>query len=140
MSVKDWKRNFDLFKQKIPKAVGMIAVSVFKGNFVKQGFDGKKWKDVQRRIPTTKTYRYASDAQRTKAILSGKTGRLMNGIHIASISADKVVISTDKNISYAQYHNEGTKKIPKRQFMGNSKELNQKIQKLIANELKKVFK
>lgn len=36
---------------------------------------------------------------------------------------------------YAIYHNEGTEKLPKRQFMGESQQLNQQIQKKIEKTL-----
>ena len=56
------------------------------------------------------------------------------------------VVSTD--VPYAQAHNEGTNnagrghrtRIPKRQFMGESRELTNKVQRLVVAEINKILK
>lgn len=77
-----------------PRVVGSMAVTHFKGNFRKQGFDGVKW-------PKRSTNR-AKDAGRAIMI---KKGRLMNSIRVASANTNEIVIGT--NVPYAKIHNEG---------------------------------
>jgi phage gpG-like protein len=48
------------------------------------------------------------------------TGTLFNSIQLYSVSPLEMSIATD--VFYAPYHNEGTKTLPKREFMGFSEE------------------
>ena len=43
-------------------------------------------------------------------------------------------------IPYAERHNKGLGGMPKRQFVGNSKVLNDKIQRKIKTEIKTIFR
>lgn len=49
----------------------------------------------------------------------------------------KVIIYT--NISYASYHNEGTGRLPQREFIGKSKKLDKKSKDLIKNVIKLIL-
>lgn len=74
-----------------------------------------------------------------RAILTGhNTGgnKLRNSLKGNKISGG-VKFSTDKE--YAQAHNEGEGNMPKRQFIGPSKQLDQKIIKKVDNTLDKIF-
>lgn len=145
MSYKDWKANMNKMRSRVPNAIALVAVNHFKDNFAKQGFDGKKWEEVKRR------YKRSKGADSTRAILSGRTGRLKGSIHKVYADFRKVVIGSD--VPYAKIHNEGgvirrngrrvgsySIKIPQRQFMWDSKLLNKKIISILDAELKKVFK
>lgn len=57
-----------------------------------------------------------------------KTGRLKNSIHI---EGDCIVSETE----YGEYHNEGTNTLPRREFLGESDELEEKIAKFIEEKL-----
>ena len=133
-------------KADLPDAIGLMAKKHFEGNFTRQGFDDNKWKEVDRRIQGTKTYKYATPSQRTKAILSGNSGRLKKSIHVDKATWQKVVIATDR-LKYAQIQNEGGRAgrgrktvIPKREFMGDSPILRARINKLITNTVSKAHK
>ena len=61
-----------------------------------------------------------------------KTGKLKNSIRIED---DYIVSDTE----YGEYHNEGTGRLPRREFLGESDELEIKIAKFIEDKLVKLF-
>lgn len=156
------KFNMKGMEQKARKAlenavveVGNTAKNFFVENFRKQGFDDKtvqRWKPrkVQDKYKHANT---AADVRRiekqgTRAILV-KTGDLRRSIirNPANRAALMVKISTD--LDYAKIHNEGLMgkafgkhpfKMPKRQFIGDSYNLNEKVKAVLVKRLDKVFK
>jgi phage gpG-like protein len=131
-------------EQGLSLALANIAKNEFLNNFRDQGFNGQKWKEVQRRTAGTKAYRGNKDAgKRTRAILQGKgSGRLRkdvansvsSGIKNSELSYTLVVDN-----EYASYHNDGTSKIPKRQFVGMTENLNKKILNKINEKFSKIW-
>jgi phage gpG-like protein len=121
-----------------------IAKNEFLDNFREQGFNGQKWREVQRRIAGTKAYAGSKDrGKRTRAILQGKgSGRLRkdvansvsNGQKNSELSYTLIV----KN-EYASYHNDGTAKIPQRQFVGMTEKLNKKILNKINEKFSQIW-
>jgi phage gpG-like protein len=111
--------------------VGNTARVFFIDNFRKQGFDDK---NVQKWKP-----RKVADKRAGRAILV-KTGDLRRSIirNPANRAALTIKISTD--LVYAARHNNGLKNMPKRQFMGDSYNLNEKVKAVIVKRLDKVFK
>lgn len=67
-----------------------------------------------------------------------QSGKLRGSIK-ATIRATKIIIGT-KGIPYAEVHNEGLGNMPKREFIGRSKNLEKKIIVRIRRELGTVFK
>lgn len=134
--------KFRAAKAVLPTLVARIAENQFKDNFVKQGFEDLNvdpWREVQRRMPGTKAYKYAKAAARSRAILVGRgSGRLKRDIKAVKVTPGEVKIAT--SVPYAKAHNEGTGRIPKRKFMGKSKSLNNKLRKEITTQLKRAFK
>lgn len=149
--------DFGKFRKQYPRFVGTMAVTFFKENFRRQGFVDsslEKWKP-----------RRSKNAQR-RAILV-KTGRLRRSIRITNANANTVKIGSD--VPYAQIHNEGgtisgtvqvrkhkrktrkgsttvkshsrkvSTKIPKRQFAGNSKGLNKRIERQTVRQLERIL-
>lgn len=123
-------------KEQVMADIGVEAVNHFKENFDKEGFDGNKWQ-------ARKTKRKGST--NSQKILS-KSGDLADSITY-DVNGNTTVISSD--LVYAQIHNEGLQgkawgkhsfKMPKREFIGPSEKLNEKITSKIDNELKKIFK
>ena len=110
------KFNFDVIRQRLKSIdISLDLANTVKneslGNFSNQGFNGKKWQEVQRRTPGTKAYRSAKGSARTRAILQGKgSGRLRRDV-ANSVSSGKrnsnwsytLVV----NNPYANIHNEG---------------------------------
>ena len=141
------KFNLKQAEQKARKAleaaivdVGNTAKVFFVESFRKQGFDDKsvqKWKPRKRTSYTTKSGKVVNDT--TRAILV-KTGDLRRSIirNPANRAALTVKISTD--LIYAKRHNNGLKNMPKRQFMGDSYNLNEKVKAVIVKRLDNVFK
>jgi phage gpG-like protein len=83
------------------------AVNHFKVEaFDRRSFDGKSWEPNKKQ-----------DGRQQLV----KTGRMRESITILSRTSDTRKVGT--NVPYAQYHNEGTKHLPKRQFIGSSREL-----------------
>lgn len=121
-----------------------VAKNDFLNNFREQGFNGQKWREVQRRIAGTRAYAGNKDlGKRTRAILQGKgSGRLRkdvansvsNGIKHSELSYTLIV----KN-EYSNYHNEGTAKIPQRQFVGMTEKLNKKLLNKINEKFSKIW-
>ena len=125
----------------LPDLVGTEATKHFKENFEKEGFvdaSPKPWKEVKRRMnPRTRGVR------KTNKILHD-SGELQESISYEK-EPGKVVIYSDK--PYASAHNKGTTTagrgrsttIPKRQFIGHSEKLDEKIRKEIEDGLGKIF-
>ena len=66
------------------------------------------------------------------------TGALRRDVQVRLITSRKIVIGTSRLV-YAQRHNEGLKGMPKREFLGDSKKLDAKVNKLILRELNKIL-
>jgi phage gpG-like protein len=125
----------------LPVAIGKKAVDLFTENFQKEGFQdngAKPWKEVQRRA------RNARGAAGSRKILTGKTGDLGRSIKY-EVSPGKVTVYSD--VIYADVHNEGLKAgrgagftMPKRQFIGDSADLDKIIDDEIEKTLNSILK
>lgn len=121
-----------------------VARKYFVNTFKAQGFDGKGWKEVNRRTQGTKEYKYPSKpkaSSRTSPILV-RTGALRREVNnsIRKTTWSEIRLGISDATPYAAYVNEGTDKMPARTFMANSKELNKQIKATLQAEIKKVFK
>lgn len=128
----------------LPIIVGKTAGDYYTENFQKESWGREKWQEVQRRQSHTKAYRYSSSAKRSRKILTGSTGNLGRSIQYKAMSG-KVEIFSD--VEYAAVHNFGLRAgrgsgftMQKRQFIGESDELNDIIKEEINNQLSKIFK
>ena len=145
-------KNIDLKARKALEAaivdVGNTAKVFFVESFRKQGWDDKsvqKWKPRKRTTYKTKSGKVVDDT--TRAILV-KEGDLRRSIirNPANRAALSIKIST--NLDYAKIHNDGLMgkafgkhpfKMPKRQFIGDSYNLNEKVKAVIVKRLDKIF-
>lgn len=148
---------------------GVESVNFYKENFTNQGFTDKqleKWEEVERRKPQSRWrgFQYGSNAnngtKKRKAgaatnyspaaekrpILTGPTQELMHSIRWEK-TANGIRVYSDK--VYAKLHNEGgpmkvfgrhSATMPKRQFIGPSKALNEKLKQLLLEQLKTILK
>jgi phage gpG-like protein len=91
-------------KNQLPKLLTNVSKNMFVDSWKRQGWDGEKWKEVQRRTPGTKAYKNATKSARTRAILV-QSGTLRRSIVINSQTFSRMTIST--NVPYAEVHNEG---------------------------------
>ena len=124
----------------LPLKAGNLALRRFKENFQKEGFFGRRWKEVKRRLnPKTK------GAARTRKILTGQTGDLGRSLQL-SVTTGRATITSD--LPYSAAHNEGTStagrgrhtRIPQRQFMGEHPQLTKEIEELVRKEIEKALK
>ncbi len=126
----------------LPMAIGKKAVDLFTENFQKEGFQDngvKPWKQVQRRI------RNVRGAAGSRKILTGKTGDLGRSIQYEVTSPGEVAVFSD--VIYADVHNEGLRagrgagfQMPKRQFIGESADLDRIIEEEIEKTLNSILK
>lgn len=138
-----------------PAIAGNTAVSFFKENFRKEGWGRTKWQEVQRRTVGTNAYKYSRKrhpARTSRKILTGDTGDLGRSIEVKKAANGQAVVWTapnafDSKEPYGRVHNEGLQagrgkgfRMPKRQFMGESEELNKLIQDRITKKLNNLFK
>ena len=117
-------------KEELPIVLANQAQNHFVGSWQRQGWDGKAWKEVNRRIPGTNEYKYPKNyglGRRTSAILvssgrargvSGGTLRRVVGNSIRSKRFDNIRLVVD--IPYAAYLNDGTDNMVARSFMKDS--------------------
>lgn len=140
----------------LPEILGNKAASMFRQNFQNEGFFGKSWKEVKRRIHRTRTIKLKSGKRKTlyippakgadgrRKILTGKTGNLGRSIRYKVGKGQAIVYS---DVVYAKIHNEGGKAgrnhkvtIPKRPFLANSPKLEAELKKLITKHLSGIIK
>lgn len=132
------------YEQYAPTIAARVAVEYFKNSFQTESWERKKWKDVKRR-----TSGFTRGAASMRKILTG-TGDLGRSIEQDASRTGKGQAVVHTNPSkfansqkiYAAVHNEGLRagrgkgfKMPKRQFMGESIELNKRI----INELQRML-
>lgn len=113
------------------------AKNFFLGNFRKQGFDDKS--------VTSWTPRKKEDKRSGRGILI-KSGDLMKSI-ISNPDTSRLMATISTNLDYAKVHNDGLKagrgrgfKMPKRQFIGDSYNLNKTLKDILERKLDSIFK
>lgn len=155
----DIGKQFARFTKKIEKALrrdaprvaGKEAVRLFKLNFMDEGFFGKRWKEVKRRRVVEVSYRTKKGNRRAKyrtrgkgadgrrRILTGRTGNLGRSISSKPEVGQVTVIA---DATYSAVHNEGLRAgrgkgfaMPRRQFMGDHRKLQEALAKKIESEI-----
>lgn len=130
--------NFTAVSRKLARARvqikndgGRLAVNHFKGNFRLQGF-------LDSAVDPWKRRKLADTKRRSGRGILIDTGTLKNNIRVLGAPGNRVIIGT-RGIKYAKRHNEGLAKMPKRQFIGNSKILEGKIHKSINRHINKIW-
>lgn len=139
----------------LPLICGNEAARLFRQNFQKEGFFGKKWKEVQRRQERqvsyktksgirTRTVGRAKGAAGSRSILTGNTGDLGRSIKVKRERGSTTVYS---DLPYSSAHNDGGRsgrgkgfKMPRRQFIGEHAELQRAIKTKVDQYLKNKFK
>ena len=122
----------------LPHKIGDLAVGMFKENFQKEGFFGRAWLEVKRRLQGAK------GAAGISKILTGPTGNLGRSIQSTPHNGS---VTIESDLPYSSAHNEGTTnagrshnvRIPQRRFIGESPELTAAIEKKITEEISKAL-
>ncbi len=133
------RKQLTRFKAEIPKMTETmltLAVNEFTENFRKQGFEDrtlKKWEPRKRQ----------RQRDNGRAILV-KSGALRRSLRKRRLTAFSGIIYSP--LDYAKVHNEGLRsgrgsgfKIPKRQFVGDSYKLRQKVIVTLERNINKIF-
>lgn len=122
--------NIERMKIDLPVVLAKQAEGFFTDSWAKQGWDGQKWKEPQRKIPGTYAYKYAKPAARTRATLV-QTGALRravsNSIRSQTFNSIRLVV----DLPYAAAHNDGEGSMPQRTYMKDSPILRIKQQEKI---------
>lgn len=118
--------------------IGNEAKNHFVSNFKKGGFEDKT---VTPWVPRKK-----QDKRAGRAILV-KSGDLRRSIIRGLISKSQLSVTIKTDLKYAKIHNDGGMTgrnrrgiMPKRQFIGGSYNLNEKVKKVLIAKLDSVFK
>ena len=127
-------RKFGAFKQSAPKVIANNSLNWFLKGFRTGGgqTDASKsgWVDRNPR---------KGESGRQPSRLVGKgTGHLRRDFQVIKAVFGQIVLGT-KRIPYAIRHNEGLNGMPKREFAGESKELNKQNEGLLTKMLNKVM-
>lgn len=121
--------KFRSMKSAILEKMALNAINQFKvANFDAQGFVDTT---LQRWTP-----RKSKRDNAGRKILV-KTGRLRQSITVTGRGPDSIRVGTV--VPYAQYHNEGTKTIPQRKFIGKSAKLDALNKKVLDEFIRKVL-
>lgn len=166
-SIEKTRKMIAYFETQVPTIMGVEAVNHFKESFTKQGFTDKgldKWAEVERREEGVwKGFQYGSTVPRPgkkqrkkgaitnyspaaskRQILTGQTMELQESIKWKPNGRGVTVFS---DVPYAKIQNEGgamrifgkaSGEIPKREFMGRSEVLRNKIKAIIMHDLNKM--
>lgn len=118
-----WSIKLAKLKQvlrRLPRDVGNEALKWFIDNFRKQQSpEGQAWKARK-------------DGDGSRALLV-KSGRLRKSIRLTRITSNSFRIGT--KVEYGRYHNEGTGKIPQRQFLGKSAIMMRRLERMIKAKI-----
>lgn len=129
-------KDFKKIKNAVPKRIGNMALNHFLDSWDNEAFSNRSTADNpwKKRKSMTKADRRT---QRNRKLLV-QTGSLKRSMRVRSANWSKIIVGS-YGVVYASRHNQGLKGMPKRQFIGNSVLLNQKIIRLINNEIKKII-
>jgi len=138
------KENLRRMHTELPDLLANQAQNYFSKSFFKQGWNGKSWKEVQRRIPGTNAYKYPKKkdlGRRKRPILVGKGSTKLrravaNSVRVKTWPVVRLVV----DLPYARRHNEGLDGMSKRQYMGQTQELRDMQIKRIRQYEKGIFK
>ena len=130
-------QNMQQLKKELPQELANDAQKFFNNAFRSQSWEGKSWQTPQRRIPGTLSYKYPKKkklGRRTRATLV-QSGRLRRTVATSLKSVRWESIKFVVDLPYADVHNEGGAKMPKRKFMGDAPSLKiiqrKKIKKMV---------
>lgn len=140
-------KRYDSVALDMMREIAMAHKNYFVQSFRRQGWDGKKWAEVNRRTPGTKEYKYPKNKglrRRTREILVGK-GSLRRQVNssIKLVNRSRIMFMVD--LPYAAIHNDGGTlrngtKMTRRRYMGENKETNKLTKDIIKKYVNKTFK
>ena len=126
-------REFKKLKKELPIVLANMAKRHYVDSFRKGGFTDASFSPWQARKSRDRSDRSRVNAGRNRAILV-KTGHLRNSIRVRIATFQKIEIGA-YGVPYGVYHNNGEGKLPKRQFIGKSRQLDYKIKRRIRQAM-----
>lgn len=121
-------QKIDTTKRELSKQLANMTQNYFVLAWKKQGFNNEDWVQVKRRIAGTPEFKYPATkglSRRTKPILV-QSGELRRRVANSVVVADWDKIKLIVDLPQAAAINEGTGKMPKRQFIGQTTQLTDK--------------
>lgn len=126
-------RGLRKMKRDLPLIIANMAKRHYVDSFRKGGFTDASFSPWQARKSRDRSDRSKVNAGRNRAILV-KTGHLRNSIRVRIATFQKIEIGA-YGVPYGVYHNKGEGNLPKRQFLGESRQLNYRIKKRIRQAM-----
>jgi len=136
----DLESKMARIRREVPMEVALVTQRYFEDSWRKQGWDGKRWKEVLRRIPGTSAYKYPKKrglGRRTRSILD-QTGRTRRAFASTSRRWERIEIINSS--PQAEFLNEGTENMVARTFIGQTEELTRKQIDIITKAIDAIFK
>lgn len=130
------KRDLRTFRRNIPRIVAEESKNHFVAAFRKGGGQTDRSRSGWKARKPARTPR---EARRSagRAILV-RSGNMRDDIKARTVSFRQIKINVI-HIPYAIYHNDGTKDLPQREFIGDSRVLERKTERLIDQELERIL-
>jgi len=126
-------RKFKKARRDIPKVIAVNAVNHFQEGFRKGGY--------QTDDSLSGWQKRKLGARRAGRAILVDRGILWRDIKAKIIKFSQIVIGTSSlTDDYASVHNEGIGKMPKREFIGDSKKLNDSNEKIVEKYMDKVMR
>lgn len=127
---------------RLPENISNDVVKSALENFKKQGFDAgttfTPWSPLTMESNKAKMKRHSGKISNI-LIDSGRGRRAVASMKRAPIVTDgEIICNFDITAGYMQYHNEGTEKIPKREFIGSSEKMQMDINRRIEESFNHV--
>ena len=127
-------KEIQKLEKTLPKVIGNMAKNHYLKGFRDGGFTDRTLDPWAKRKRPNKADRRNS---RSRALLVDK-GHLRRSIRVVRATWGRIEVGST-GIPYAGYHNKGSGKLPRRQFVGRSKVLNDKIIRIIQTKIKAVL-
>ena len=124
-----------------PEEIGRLAREFYTESFEKEGFTDtsfQEWPEVKRRIEPRRP-----DLAAAKRGILINTGNLKRSLTYETFKGLVVVRAeafSPPGFDYARVHNWGTARVPQRQFLGESKQLNDKIIEELKKKIEEINK
>ena len=129
-------KDFKKMKSAVPKRIGNMALNHFLESWDNEAFSDRSTGDNPWKKRKTMTKADIRTGKNRKLLI--QSGALKRSMKVSSAGWSRIVIGS-YGIIYASRHNQGLAGMPKRQFIGRSRILDQKILKMINNEMKKIL-
>lgn len=135
--LKEVKIKVKTFKKTVPIKLGNIARNHFLDGFRKQGGQTDASISGWRKRKTSRTK--IGRSRNTGRALLVDSGKMKSGIKRQKTTFRRIEIGV-RGLEYAFYVNNGTKRMPKREFIGKSRVLEKKLKNKIIKEVDKIWK